>query len=73
MVWFSTFRRKICYIAKLDVNNCTSPREDWKESERIQTQGCIRNIDVVLHPDQNFKAEGSTQCLLTLNAELKCH
>lgn len=31
----------------------------WIESEKIQTQRQIQNMDVVLHPDQNFKAEDS--------------
>jgi len=41
------------------VDTSTPSCEDWKESERIQTQRWIQNLDVVLHPDQNFKAYDS--------------
>lgn len=59
MVWFSNFHRKISYTSKFDVDTSTPSCEDWKESEKIHTQRWLQNIDVVLHPDQNFKTEGS--------------
>lgn len=57
MVWFSTFYGKISCIAKFAVDTSTPSCKDWKESERIQTQRWIQNIDMVLHPDQNLKVE----------------
>lgn len=53
------FDGKISYIAKFDVDTSIPSCEDWKESQRIQNQKWIKNIDVFFHPDQNFKAESS--------------
>lgn len=72
----SYFIWKISYILKCGIETTTPWDEDWKESQRLQTPKWRQNIEVVLHPDQNFsnnEPEVGEQCLLKLNAALNVH